>query len=163
MSDPIAAEMKVTPPKKSFWRNLSFVWLVPLLALFVSLGIAWQNYADRGTLVTISFANASGIIGGKTTVRYREGVIGEVEQLRFTSDLGRVLVSVRVDNEVVPFMDQESAFWVVRPEVSARGISGLSTVLSGVYIEGAWDNVVGEPLTNFVGSEIGRASCRERV
>ena len=153
MSDPIAAEMKVTPPKKSFWRNLSFVWLVPLLALFVSLGIAWQNYADRGTLVTISFANASGIIAGETTLRYREVVIGQVEQLRFTSDLGRVLVSVRVDNEVVPFMDQESAFWVVRPEVSARGISGLSTVLSGVYIEGAWDNVVGEPLTNFVGSD----------
>lgn len=153
MSDPVAAEMKVSPPKKSFWRNLSFVWLVPLLALAVSLGIAWQNYADRGTLVTISFANASGIVEGETTLRYREVVVGQVEELRFTNDLGRVLVYVRVDNDVVPYMDEDSAFWVVRPEVSARGISGLSTVLSGVYIEGAWDNVPSVPQTDFVGSD----------
>ena len=153
MSDPIAAEMKVSKPKKSFWRNLSFVWLVPLLALGVSLGIAWQNYADRGALVTISFNNASGIIAGETTLRYREVVVGQVEELRFTEDLGRVLVYVRVDNDVVPFVDEDSAFWVVRPEVSARGISGLSTVLSGVYVEGAWDNVPGVAVADFVGSD----------
>ncbi|SHH86890.1 MlaD family protein [Marivita hallyeonensis] len=153
MSDLSPADMKVSPPKKSFWRNLSFVWLVPLLALAVSLGIAWQNYADRGTLVTISFGNASGISQGETTLRYRDVVVGQVERVNFTDDLGRVLVNVRVDNEIVPFMDDESVFWVVRPEVSARGISGLSTVLSGVYIEGAWDNVAGNPMTEFVGAD----------
>lgn len=110
MSDPAAADMKISPPKKSFWRNLSFVWVVPILALAVSLGIAWQTYSDRGTLVNISFENASGIVAGETTLRYREVVVGQVEEVRFTSDLGRVLVQVRVDNEVVPFMDEDSAF-----------------------------------------------------
>nr|WP_281495981.1 MlaD family protein [Marivita sp. S6314] len=145
--------MKVTPPRKSFWRNLSVVWLVPLLALAVSLGIAWQNFANRGTLIQISFGNASGVVAGETTIRYRDVVVGQVESLSFTEDLGRVIVTARVDNEVVPFMDADATFWVVRAEVSASGISGLSTVLSGVFIEGAWDNVPGEPLRDFVGSD----------
>ncbi|MFP7672544.1 intermembrane transport protein PqiB [Marivita sp. S0852] len=153
MSEPTASEMKVTPPRKSFWRNLSIVWLVPVLALVVSLGIAWQNFANRGTLIQISFGNASGVVAGETTIRYRDVVVGQVENVQFTEDLGRVIVSARVDNDVVPFMDADAAFWVVRAEVSASGISGLSTVLSGVYIEGAWDNVPGEETRNFIGAD----------
>ena len=153
MSDPTPAEMVVSPPRKSVFRNLSFVWLVPFLALAVSLGIAWQNFADRGTLIEISFGNASGVVAGETTLRYRDVVVGTVEDVRFTNDLGRVLVYVRVDNDVEPFIDDEAAFWVVRPEVSARGISGLSTVLSGVYIEGAWDNAPGAVAQQFTGSD----------
>ncbi len=151
MSDPTPADMNVDPPKKSFLRNLSFVWLVPLLALGVSLGIAWQSFADRGELIEVAFENASGVTAGETTLRYREVVVGTVEDVRFSSDLDRVLVYVRIDNDVAPFIDDEAAFWVVRPEVSARGISGLSTVLSGVYIEGAWDNVPGAVMQQFTG------------
>nr|WP_283254914.1 MlaD family protein [Marivita sp. GX14005] len=145
--------MKVSPRRRSFWRNLSFVWLVPIIALGVSLGIAWQSFADRGTLIEISFGNASGVIAGETTLRYRDVVVGQVEEVRFSSDLGRVLVYVRVDNDVAPFIDESAAFWVVRPEVSARGISGLSTVLSGVYIEGAWDNEQGIEAYEFEGTD----------
>lgn len=145
--------MTVSPPKKSFLRNLSFVWLVPMLALVVSLGIAWQNYADRGELIEIAFGNASGVVAGETTLRYRDVVVGTVEDVQFTDDLGQVLVLVRVENEVAPFIDEDAAFWVVRPEVSARGISGLSTVLSGVYIEGAWDNVPGALASQFQGAD----------
>ncbi len=153
MSDPTPADMKVSAPRKSLFRNLSVVWLVPLVALGVSLGIAWQNYADRGTLIEIAFRNASGVVAGETTLRYRDVVVGTVEDVRFTSDLGQVLVYVRVDNDVAPFIDDEATFWVVRPEVSARGISGLSTVLSGVYIEGAWDNIPGAVTQRFAGTE----------
>lgn len=153
MSDPNPADMTVSPPRKSVLRNLSIVWLVPLLALGVSLGIAWQSFADRGTLIEISFDNASGVVSGETTLRYRDVVVGTVEEVRFSDDLGRVLVYVRVDNDVAPFIDGEAAFWVVRPEVSARGISGLSTVLSGVYIEGAWDNVAGTLAYEFQGTD----------
>ena len=153
MSDPTPSEMVVAPQRKSFWRNLSFVWLVPILALAVSLGIAWQSFADRGTLIQISFGNASGVVADETTLRYRDVVVGTVEDVRFTADLGRVLVDVRVENSVLPFLDEDAAFWVVRPEVSTRGISGLSTVLSGVYIEGAWDNSPGNSVRDFVGSD----------
>jgi paraquat-inducible protein B len=63
------------------------------------------------------------------------------------------VVTARVDREVAPFLDAQTQFWVVRPEVSARGITGLTTVLSGVYIEGTWDAEPGEALTRFEGLE----------
>lgn len=153
MSEPKPAELDIAPARPSPWRNLSFVWLVPILALAVSLGVAWKSYSDRGTLIEITFLNASGVIPGETTLRFRDVVIGRVEDVGFTADLSRVVVSARVNGQVAPFLDAGTEFWVVRPEVSTRGISGLSTVLSGVYIEGAWDDKIGEPARRFAGSE----------
>ena len=153
MTEPSPADLNVSPSKPSFWRNLSFVWLVPVLALIVSLGIAWQSFTSRGVMIEITFQNAQGVTAGETTLRYRDVVIGTVEQVTFTEDLSNVLVRARVDKEVAPFLDKNAQFWVVRPKVSARGISGLSTVLSGVYIEGAWDQELDEPLVEFVGSD----------
>jgi paraquat-inducible protein B len=153
VTEPSPADLNVSPSKPSFWRNLSFVWLVPVLALIVSLGIAWQNFTSRGVMIEITFQNAQGVTAGETTLRYRDVVIGTVEQVTFTEDLSNVLVRARVDKEVAPFLDKNAQFWVVRPKVSARGISGLSTVLSGVYIEGAWDQELDEPLVEFVGSD----------
>lgn len=150
MTLPDAPQMQIAP-RRSPWRNLSLVWLVPVLALVVTLGIAWKNYADRGTLITISFPTAAGVLPGETTVRLRDVVIGLVEDVRFTPDLKTVLISARVDKAVVGTMPPEAEFWVVSPQVSANGISGLSTVLSGVYIEGAWAAVEDSDAREFNG------------
>ncbi|MFY0310447.1 MlaD family protein [Leisingera sp. D0M16] len=153
MSTPEPAEMKVSAQRPSPWRNLSLVWLVPLVALAVSLGVAWKAYNDRGVLIRIAFDNASGVVANETTVRYRDVVIGRVEDVGFADDLSKVSVWARIDKQIAPYLDQDAAFWVVRPEVSTRGISGLSTVLSGVYIEGTWDQVPGVAATSFEGED----------
>ncbi|MGB5836334.1 MAG: MlaD family protein [Albidovulum sp.] len=153
MTDPRPAQLDQSPQKKSPWRNLSYVWLVPVLALLVSLGLAWQSYSARGVSVSITFLNASGVTAGETTLRFRDVVIGTVEDVTFTADLSQVLVKARVNKDVAPYLDADAQFWVVRPKVSTRGISGLSTVLSGVYIEGAWDQEKGVPRANFTGAD----------
>ena len=150
---PPPADMEIVPARRSPWRNLSVVWLVPLAALVISLLIAWRSYADRGALIHITFENAAGVTAGETQLRYRDVVIGVVEQVGFTSGLEHVLVSARIDKEVATFLNGSAQFWVVRPEVSTQGVSGLTTVLSGVYIEGAWDKKGGEALTEFNGLE----------
>ncbi len=134
-----AAPLDVRPIKKRVWQRLSLVWLVPIIALGVSLWAAWQNYQDRGTLITIAFENAAGITAGETQIRYRDVTVGEVESVEFDDGLSVVLVHARVQQNVAPYMDDDAQFWVVRPDVSVRGITGLDTVLSGVYIEGNWD------------------------
>lgn len=149
MTDP--AEFNVTETKRSFWRNLSPVWLVPLLALAVSLGLAWQAYQDRGVAIEITFPDAAGISAGATALRYRDVDIGTVEEVGFSQDLSQVRVTARVDQAVAPYLDEDAMFWVVRPEVSSQGISGLDTVLSGVYIEGDWDAEPGAARTRFDG------------
>lgn len=151
MTDPRPAEMVVEGPKRSVWRNLSLVWLVPLAALAISLFIAWQTWAERGQRIVIHFENAAGIVADETTLRYRDVIIGVVENVAFSDDLNSISVSARIDRTVAESLPADAEFWVVRPEVSASGISGLSTVLSGVYIQVAFDPQQGAAATDFVG------------
>ncbi|WP_439155946.1 intermembrane transport protein PqiB [Yoonia sp.] len=147
------APLDVRPVKQRIWRRLSLVWLVPVIALVVSLGAAWQSFQDRGTLVTISFENASGISAGETQIKYRDVTVGTVEEVTFAPGLDVVLVHARIDKTVAPYLDDDAQFWVVRPNVSVRGITGLDTVLSGVYIEGNWDTEADVQQSEFTGLE----------
>ncbi|MEL7254221.1 MAG: MlaD family protein [Pseudomonadota bacterium] len=122
------------------FRVASAVWLVPIAALIVSFSVGITAYRDRGPIVQIVFDDASGIVAKETSVRFRDVAVGVVENVSFNDDLTRVLVDVRIDKGVAPFVDQNASFWIVRPEISANGITGLDTVFSGVYIEGTWDN-----------------------
>lgn len=134
-------------------RFVSAVWLVPIIAVMIALAIAYQSYANRGVLVTISFPDASGVTVGQTTLRFREVTIGVVEDMGFSADLSQVNVDVRISRTIAPYLDDDASFWVVQPEVSARGVEGLNTILSGTYIEGTWDNKIGTPRKEFVGDE----------
>ena len=149
----LAAEPRIKPARSGVLSRISLVWLVPVIALAVSLGVAWQSYSDRGVLVRIAFDNASGVAAGKTELKYRDVTVGLVEEVSFSDDLSEVLVDVRVKNDIAPFLDDEAQFWVVRPEVSVRGVSGLNTVLSGVYIEGSWDSSPGASQAAFKGRD----------
>lgn len=115
------------------------IWIVPVIALLVTLGFAWKTLSGRGTLVQVSFSDATGITPGETLLKFREISVGKVEAVRFTTDLQRVVVDIRVDKDVAPYVDDTAEFWIVRPQVSAQGISRLDTVLTGVFIEGWWD------------------------
>ncbi len=151
MTDPSPQEPNVRSAPPGLLSRISLVWLVPVLALSVSLGIAWQSYSDRGVLIEIAFENASGIVAEKTELKYRDVSVGVVTDVTFTKDLSEVVAAVRVDRTVAPYLDGDARFWVVRPEVSLRGVSGLNTVLSGVFIEGTWDSQAGTVQTRFRG------------
>ncbi|WP_299754159.1 MlaD family protein [uncultured Boseongicola sp.] len=135
-------EIPVQSVRQSLFERASVVWLVPMAALLVALGVAWQSYSDRGPVIEISFQSAAGMSPGETVLRYRDVDVGLVEDVAFSDNLDRVLATVRLDKDIASFVDADAQFWIIRPEVTARGVTGLDTVLSGVYIEGAWD---GEP------------------
>ncbi|WP_203531313.1 MlaD family protein [Pseudoroseicyclus tamaricis] len=144
-------DVPVVPARRSFFERVSVVWLIPILALVVALGIAWQTWAERGPTIDIHFRNAAGITQGETQLRYRDVVVGTVEEVDFANGLDEVLVTVRVTQTVAPYIDEEASFWVVRPEVTTQGVTGLETVLSGVYIAGQWDNEPGSEVRDFTG------------
>ena len=75
--------------------GINVIWIVPIVALIVTLGIAWNAFRDRGSVIEIEFADATGITPGETTLRFREITVGGVEGVKFTDDLSRVVVSVR--------------------------------------------------------------------
>ncbi|MEM9794915.1 MAG: MlaD family protein [Pseudomonadota bacterium] len=154
MSDaPDRPAQPVTDETRSARRIVSAVWLVPIVAVLIAVAIAWQTYRDRGVLIAIAFPDASGIEVGTTTLRYREVTVGVVEDVGFTADLNEVNVYVRVNQAIAPYLDEDASFWIVQPEVTARGVEGLNTILSGTYIEGTWDSDVGITATAFRGDE----------
>lgn len=150
MSDSIP-DVEVKTVKRSIWERVSVVWLVPVAALAIALGVAWQSYTDRGPVIEIIFDNASGISPDETELRFRNVAVGLVEGVSFTEALDQVVVEVRLDKKVAAYVDDEAQFWVVRPEVTTQGVSGLDTVLSGVYLQGVWDEVPSELTYTFEG------------
>ncbi|GGF62134.1 paraquat-inducible protein B [Paracoccus acridae] len=157
MTDTPPPVRPASPVRKTAARaaqaGINVIWLVPIVALIVTLGIAWNAYSTRGAVIEVEFADATGVTPGETALRFREITVGQVESVSFTPDLARVVVKIRVDKDVAPFIDSEASFWIVRPQVTAQGVTRLDTVLTGAFIEGYWDaNVSGEQ-TRFTGQD----------
>lgn len=95
----------------------------------------YKSISSKGPEVRIRFDTAEGIEAGKTEVRCRSVNVGKVNRVELAPDLNSVLVYCTMDagNEIL--LRKGTRFWVVRPRVSAADISGLGTLLTGVYIE----------------------------
>jgi paraquat-inducible protein B len=124
-------EAVAVPPRRA---RFSPIWIVPILAIVVAIGIAWERFASEGPTVTITFKSADGIEAGKTFVKYKEVNIGQVTAVRIADDAQNVEVTARIAKSAGPLMVEDAHFWVVRPRISLSGVSGLSTLLSGNYI-----------------------------
>jgi paraquat-inducible protein B len=114
--------------------RLSIVWIIPILAAVVALGIAIQRVRNEGPTITIVFKAAAGIEAGKTFIKYKDVTIGQVTAVELTQDYSRVRVTAKIANHAAGLMVLDAKFWVVQPSVSLSGVSGLSTLLSGQYI-----------------------------
>ncbi|MEA3180925.1 MAG: paraquat-inducible protein, partial [Gammaproteobacteria bacterium] len=91
------------------------------------------SWLAKGPTITVTFRTADGIEPGKTLIRYKNVNVGSVTRVSFTKD-GGVRVSAALSRDATEFVREDSQFWVVRPRVSAGGVSGLSTLFSGAYI-----------------------------
>ncbi|MGH8444776.1 MAG: intermembrane transport protein PqiB [Solimonas sp.] len=119
--------------RKRRW-SLSLIWLVPAVAALAGIILVIRAWLASGPVITISFATAEGIEAGKTEVRYKEVVVGQVRRIKLADDRQHVLVKVELSNDAAGLAVDDSKFWVVRPRVGLGGVSGLSTLLSGAYI-----------------------------
>jgi paraquat-inducible protein B len=144
------------PPPRVEPRNrlrLSLVWLVPLVAVLVGLGLAVRSWLDAGPEIVIEFRTAEGLEAGKTEVRYKEVPVGRLTQVKLSADRQRVLATVALDKSAANMAVADTRFWVVRPRVGTAGVSGLGTLLSGAYI-GVDAGTSSEPRRRFVGLEM---------
>lgn len=110
------------------------IWIVPLLAILVGIGLAVQAVRARGPEVTLQFVAAEGLEANKTRVKFKDVEIGVVKTIALNADRKSVHVIVQMDKQAEGLLVADSRFWVVRPRVAAGGVSGLATVLSGAYI-----------------------------
>jgi paraquat-inducible protein B len=114
--------------------RFSIVWIIPILAAVVAVGIAIQRVLSEGPSITIVFKVAEGIEAGKTFIKYKDVNIGQVTAVQLSDDYAKVLVRAKIAKHAAGLMVKDAKFWVVEPRISLSGISGLSTLLSGNYI-----------------------------
>ena len=115
-------------------RQWSLIWLIPMIALIVALYVGYQAWQAQGEVIEISFTTATGIESGKTKLRYKDVDVGKVIDVKLTPDLKQVKVFIAIQRDLASQFKTDAQFWVVRPRITTRTISGLSTLLSGAYI-----------------------------
>jgi paraquat-inducible protein B len=128
----------------------SLVWLIPIVAALIGGYLALTSYLNQGPQIVVSFRAASGVEAGKTHVRYKDVVVGVVEDVELSDDLGQINVTIRMNKSFARHVSDDTRFWVVMPRVGASGVSGLETLLSGVYI-GIDPGKGDKPATTFAG------------
>lgn len=141
------------PEARTKRSRLSLIWLIPLVAVAIGGYLAWRTLSQRGPLVTLTFQTADGITADQTQVRHKAVTLGTVEGVRLARDMSHVVVSVRMGNDVTPYLTDHARFWVVRPRLTAGNVSGLETIVSGAYIEMDPGTSRGKPERAFAGLE----------
>ena len=126
--------------------RISVVWVIPILAAVVALGIAVQRILSEGPTITIVFKIAEGVEAGKTAIKYKDVNIGRVTAVRLSDDYSKVEVTAKIDKSATGLIVEDAKFWIVEPRVTLSGISGLGTLLSG----------------NYIGFEVGKSKKKER-
>ena len=122
----------IAVPKKRM--RFSVVWIIPVVAALVALGIWVQRIMTEGPTITIVFKEAAGIESGKTFVKYKDVNIGLVKAIKLSDDFKKVVVTVKIEKSAAGLLAEDSRFWIEHPRATLSGISGIGTLLSGNYI-----------------------------
>ncbi|NQZ87901.1 MAG: intermembrane transport protein PqiB [Saccharospirillaceae bacterium] len=126
---------KVSPAKIEQIKSISMIWFVPFIALLIGAWMVYYQWSNEGPLITIAFDSAEGMEIGKTKIKTFNVDIGEVKNIVLNENADGVIVTVRMAKNAEKLLNKNSDFWLVSPQISHTGISGLSTLISGVYIE----------------------------
>jgi len=130
--NPVIAKQPVVTQKKN--KNISWIWLVPLIAAIIGLSLLVRDYMQQGPVATVTFKTAEGLEVDKTQVRYKDVVVGVVSDIDLAEDHNSVLVQISFTDGVDFLLREGARFWVVKPRLGVSGVSGLGTLVSGAYI-----------------------------
>ncbi len=146
-------EAKVTTARVGRSRWLSPIWAIPIVTALIAGYLVWHTYSQRGPTITITFRGAEGLTAGQSQLRYRDVVMGTVQDIALSSDLEHVTMTIRTTREAEALLTENARFWVVKPRLFAGSLTGLDTLLSGSYIQVAPIAPGGAPQRRFTGLE----------
>ncbi|WP_318581135.1 intermembrane transport protein PqiB [Providencia stuartii] len=121
--------------KISKLKSWSPVWVIPIVTVLIGAWILFYHFSHQGPEVTLITYNAEGIEAGKTKIKSRSVDIGIVESVTLDDNFSRVVIKARLNSDMKDLLRADSAFWIVKPTIGREGVTGLGTLLSGVFIE----------------------------
>jgi paraquat-inducible protein B len=133
-STPPPEEELPTPALQSRSWIPRLVWVVPIAAAVIGISLLIRNWENEGPRITISFLGGEGVQVGKTLVKYRDVTVGRVSVVVLSPDHKTVVVTADLSKDAESLLKADTQFWIVRPRIGVGSVSGLDTLLSGVYI-----------------------------
>ncbi|MEO1941914.1 MAG: MlaD family protein, partial [Campylobacterales bacterium] len=117
-------------------RGINWVnWLIPLIALGISIGMVLKYYQKEGLWVEVSFRDVRGITPLQTPVKYKGVEVGKVEEVEIDkSDLNRFILKLLIYPQYEYLIKKGTLFWKATLEISPDKIANLDTILKGSYI-----------------------------
>ena len=111
--------------------------------------------------VRVTFDDALGLRPGITELRFRGLPVGLVESVSADVLTGTVEATIRLAAGYESLRGEGATFTLVRPRVSLEGISGIETLIAGIYIDCAPGDA-SHPADRFVGSTATDAEARDQ-
>lgn len=134
-SQPSAYNATAKAVERKSKKRLSIVWVIPLIALLLTITLVWKNTFDHGPVITLNIVAADGIEAGKTLVKFRSVKVGMVKKVELAPDFTKTILTIQMEKNTENMLREDSTFWIVKPRIEHTGISGLDTLLSGAYIQ----------------------------
>jgi len=131
---PPSAEELPTPAVQNRRWIPRLVWVVPIAAAVIGISLLIKDWENAGPQITISFLSGEGVQVGKTLVKYRDVTVGQVSAVVLSADHQTVVVTANLSKDAAGLLKEDTQFWIVRPRFGVGSVSGLDTLLSGVYI-----------------------------
>ena len=95
--------------------------------------LAFQQFAQRGPQVTVTFPTGGGIKAGDTKVELEGIQVGDVESVRFEKDMRHIDAVLRLHSDMAGHLGKGTRFWIAgKPNIS--DLSSLKSVIAGPHI-----------------------------
>ena len=114
---------------------ITSIWIVPIIAVAIASWLGFQYVSELGPKIEIVFEKNEGLKAGQSLIKFRDIPIGKVEKVILDDNGDGVKVIARMDKEAKKYLNDDTKFWIVKPEVGLGGVSGLDTLFTGTYIE----------------------------
>ena len=134
MTDINQAEQYAAPAQIRKKSGIPLVWIVPLVALVIGGWLVFKAYNEKGPVISISFPSAEGLEAGKTKIKFKDVIVGQVTEIRLGDDLQHVVVTADLSKDFERFLNDKTRFWITRAQIRGGTASGLDTLLSGAFI-----------------------------
>src|SRR5260370_31087934 len=121
-------------PTRSRWSGVPLIWILPAVVILAGAFVVSHEKLAQGTSIEIRFHNAEALEANKTKIRYKDVDIGDGRDIHVSKDRKEVIVTAMIHRDASEYLVDDTRFWVVRPRISAAGVTGLGTLVSGAYI-----------------------------
>ncbi|CAE6895571.1 intermembrane transport protein PqiB [Vibrio sp. B1FLJ16] len=116
-------------------RQISSVWVIPILALAMGAWMLFQYINSTGPQITLQLPTAEGIEAGKTEIRALNVKVGVITEVTLSKNYDHIIAKAQMNKDAKRMLRDDTMFWVVKPRIGRDGVSGLETLLSGAYIQ----------------------------